>query len=441
MKKKWLIIGAIALVVLLFVGLLASRINQKKQREAAIKSKVPPPPAVTVAHPHKGRMVETLKLPGTVVTKQQVQLVPKVAGRLTVLRVDEGSPVRVGQVLGEIEHTELDAQLLQARAAAQASKANLDQLVNGPLKTQIAQARASVGQLEASLAQLEVNAGQSERDLQRQQTLVNEGAATQQQLEMSRTQLEAARQQIAAMRQQILGARANLQQLLEGNRPEQIDAARAQYQQSLASIKLYQAQLRNYQLISPLNGVVTDRALDPGSYVGPPAAILTLAESGRPEIEINLPERNLAQVHSGQDVEVNAPGMSQTLHAVIVRVAPIVNPTTRLIKLTAVLTAPYPLRSGMLLDCSIVLQAKAGALTVPAEAVIMSGNRASVYVAANNKVEERQVQLGLRTPAEIEIKSGLKPADQVIVNGVTYVRPGDKIQIQPALKQESQSGT
>jgi multidrug efflux pump subunit AcrA (membrane-fusion protein) len=67
--------------------------------------------------------------------------------------------------------------------------------------------------------------------------------------------------------------------------------------------------------------------------------------------------------------------------------------------------------------------------------VVQKGSQSSVYLVNNNKVEERKVQLGMRTPSEVEIKQGLKPSDRVIVTGTTYVRPGDKVQVQPALKE------
>jgi HlyD family secretion protein len=442
MNKKWLAIGGVVLVLLLFAGLVGLRIQDKNKKAAALKAQVPPPPAVAVTAPRQGRVADTLKLPGNVVSQQSVQIIPKVTGRLVSLRVIEGSTVSNGQLIGELEHTELDAQMLQARASAEASKANLAQLVNGPLKTQITQSRASVGQLEASLAQLETNAAQSERDLQRQQNLANEGVITQQQLETSRTQLAALQQQINAMRQQIVGSRASLQQLLDGNRPEQIDAARAQYNQSLATIRLYQAQLSNYRLISPLSGVVTRKFLEAGSYVGPPNPIVTIAQGGRPEIEMFLPERDLEQIRRGQEVAVRSTSLpNQVLRGHITRISPVVDPQTRLLKLTAMLDSPQQLRAGMLLDCSIVLKEKARALMVPVEALITDNNKTVVYTVVNGKVQPKAVKLGLRTPDEVEIQQGLSVSDRVIVRGMNYVEAGDKVQVEPMVKEEKLGGT
>ncbi|MGV3525706.1 MAG: efflux RND transporter periplasmic adaptor subunit [Candidatus Sericytochromatia bacterium] len=436
MHKKHLMIGAVILTLVLFAGLVGLRIQQKNAREAALKEQVPPPTAVAVSQPRRGNMSDSLQLPGNVVAREEVQIVPKASGRLMTLLVQEGSPVRAGQLLGEIDHLELDAQMAQARASAQVAKANLDQLVNGPLQTQIAQAKASVSQLESSLAQLRVSQAQSERDLARQQTLLTEGVVTQQQYETARAQLDGLRQQIMGMQQQIAGARASLQQLLDGNRPEQIEGARGQYNQALATIRLYEAQLANYRLISPISGVVTQKQLDAGNLVAAPSPILTIAQNASPEIEMFLPERELPRVKLRQAVEIRSSSLpNQVLKAVIGKISPVVDPQTRLVKLTAYLTPSRPLKAGMLLDCRIVLEQRSNTLTVPPEAIIQEDNKSVVYVTVNNQVESRPVQLGLRSPSEVEIRKGLKPQEQVIVKGASYVRPGDKVQVQAAAKE------
>lgn len=438
-RKKYLIIGSVVLILLLFVGLVGIRIQQKKAREADLKNQLPPPTAVAVAPPRRGQMADTLQLPGNVVSQEEVKIVPKVSGRLMTLLVQEGSPVHAGQLLGEIEHLELDAQLAQARASVQMAKANLDQLVHGPLHTQIEQSRASVHQLEASLGQLQLNQQQSERDLQRQQELLAQGAVTQQQYESTQTQVAGLKQQILAMQQQITGARAGLQQLLDGSRPEQIESARGQYNQALATIRLYQAQLANYRLISPISGVVTQKQIDVGNLVAAPNPILTLAQNNRPEIQMLLPERELPRVHLKQNVELRSAALSdQVLQASIGKISPVVDPQTRLVKLTAYLNTPQTLRSGLLLDCRIVLQEHQNALVVPTESVVRNlQDQPLVYVTVNNQVVAKPVKLGLRSPAEIEILQGLSPQDKVIVKGMSYVRPGDKVQVQPAVKEAS----
>ncbi|HEY9842753.1 MAG TPA: hypothetical protein V6D23_19970, partial [Candidatus Obscuribacterales bacterium] len=125
---------------------------------------------------------------------------------------------------------------------------------------------------------------------------------------------------------------------------------------------------------------------------------------------------------------------NQVLSAHITRISPVVNPQTRLVKLTAVLDTPAPLRSGMLLDCSIVLEEKSHALMVPIEAVVHEENKTLVYTVVGSKVEARSVKLGLRTAQEIEVRQGLNPKDQVIIRGTSFVRPGDKVQVQKAVE-------
>lgn len=436
MQKKYLIVAAIALSLLLFVGVIGFRIQQKNEREASLKSQTPPPTAVAVQPPRQGRMASFIQLPGNVVAGEEVKLSPKVSGRLLNLKVEEGSAVRVGQLLGEIDHLELDAQLNQAKASMLVAKANLDQLLNGPLQTQIDQARASVRQLEASLGQLQVSQRQSQRDLERQKLLVSEGVITAQQYETTATQLEGLNQQIMAMQQQIAGANASLQQLLDGNRPEQIESARGQYLQAQASVQLYEAQLTNYRLISPIEGVVSQKHVDVGNLVAAPNPILTLVQNSNPKIELFLPERELPRVRLKQSLEVRSQALpDQVISAVITQISPVVDQQSRLIKLTAMPNDPKPLRAGMLLDCRLTLEERPNTLIVPAEAVITTLAEPTVYVAVDQKVEARPVKIGLRSPSEIEILEGLQAQEQVIVKGMTYVQPGDPIQIQPPVKE------
>jgi HlyD family secretion protein len=437
MNKQKLLIGIVVLSVLLFAALVGTRVQQKKVRTQALKQQVPPPVAVAVRSPRQGRMADSLRLSGQVVAEQQVELVPKASGRLARLWVQEGSPIKAGQLLAEIEHLELDAQILQAQASIEAARANLKQLRNGPLQTQIAQARASVRQLEALLKQLQTTQTQHERDYLRQQALAAEGVVTAQQLEMSRTQMTAAQQQILAMEQQIAGARASLQMLLDGTRPEQIAAAQAQVHQAEATLSLYRAQLQNYYLYAPLTGVITQKRLDPGNMVGPSSPILSLARTSVPEIEIFLPEREREKVQPGQRVNVYRSGQNP-LVATVHRVSPVVDAQTRLVKLTVRPEGGSGLVAGGIVECELVLKEQMRTLVVPVEAVVRQQNQTLVYLVKDQKVSARSVLTGLRTPEEIEIRQGLRPTDAVIVRGTQFVQPGDRVQVQPAVAEDLQ---
>lgn len=442
MTQKRILILSSLVVLVLFGALVYSRIQDKNKKAAELKNMQPPPTSVVALPPKQGSISDAIALSGNVVAQEEVSIVSKAAGRLVSLTVNEGSTVVKGQLLGSLEHGELNAQLDQARASAEVAKANLNQTLSGPLKTQVDQSLASVNQLKASRAQLLTNLEQNQRDLERQQLLLADNIGTPQQVESLMTQVNVLKQQVAGLNFQIDGAQASHQQLLNGSRPEQIESARAQYTQALASIKIYQAQMQNYQLVSPINGVVTQKQTDAGNYVSPSVPILTLAKQGQAKVELFLPERDLPKIKLKQAVEMRSTAYpDQVIMGSIRSISPVVNSQTRLVKLTVYPTGQNPLKAGMLLECRIVLTEHHNALTVPLEAVIQDQDNPQLYLANAGKVEARTVKLGLRSGSEIEITEGLKKQDQVIIKGTHYVKPGDKVQTQKTKTSQDASPT
>lgn len=431
MKKKIIIIGLVILII--FIGLIAFRIHERNARSNALKNMVKQATPVTVQPPKYGRITDVLSTTGTLVSPNEIQIFTKVTGRLISLKVDEGSTVYAGQIIGEIDHSETDAQITQAQAQATTAKANFLLQVNGPLAEQIKQAKASVLQAEANLRQLQANKRHVESDFYRYQQLANQDVISKQQLETSATQLEAISQQVKAAEQQVISASAALKILTDGTRPEQVSAAKGQLEQANATIKLYKAQLDNYFIKSPINGVVSKRNFNVGSLVGPaiPTPLVTIIQNNQLELNMNIPERELSNIRIGQPVEITTPAIpNQVIITSIKEISPAVDIQTRLVKVKAIINTKLPLKTGMMVNCLIIFAQKANALLLPAEAIIMKNNKSIVYVAVKDKVYEKLVTIGLRTPVEVEIINGVKPNDQVIIKGNSYVKPGDSVKIQ-----------
>jgi HlyD family secretion protein len=445
-KRKIYII--IFLVVVVFTALVGVRVKQRNEEKLLLKEKKPPVTAVSVILPKQGKIAETFSTTGMLVSKNEVQVTPKVSGRLNSLTVDEGSFVSAGQVIGEIDHSELDAQIMQAQAQLKVANANLSLQLAGPQDMQVVQSEASVRQAEASLGQAQANLGQlrvslarAQTDLIRNQALQTQGAIPMNQVETSQSQVDtlqkqiiAAQQQVRAVQQQVVSARAASQLVKEGTRKEQIASVRATTEQANAGINILRAQLANYRVTSPLSGVVTKRNLDAGSLAGPSTPIITVSQNARPDLEMNIPEKQILNVKVGQQVNIESSSFPDKNMAVtITKISPVVDLQTRLVKVTGAVNSPLPLKIGMSFDCKIVLNQKNNSMILPSEAIIQQENIRLVYLSVNNKVVARKVTTGIQTPTEIEVKSGLKPDDQVIYKGNTFVKPGDKIQIEKDL--------
>lgn len=466
--KKFRVIAIIALIVVLFAGLVGYRVSEKKKKEAELKNTKPPLVSVSVIKAKKGSIAETFSTTGTVISQSEVQIVPKVSGRLLSLNIEEGTYVKAGQVIGQIEHAEVDAQIAQARAQAAASRANLELLQNGPLQTQIAQAaaslsqansgvaqaRVSVRQAEANLAQVKVNYQKADSDYRRYQSLAQQGAIPAQQLETYKAQVDAARQQMAASQeqvaaakqqvitnqQQVVSANAALQQLRNGNRPEQINQGAGQAEQANAAIRILETQLRNYQITAPISGVITKKNAEVGTLASMSSSIATLSKSATPDLEMYIPEKQILRVKLGQNVNIESSAFpGQTISVKIREISPVVDMQTRLVRVRALINSKLPLKIGMSFDCRIVLNENSNSLILPTEAVLQSENKKVVYVSVNNKVQQKEIQIGLQTPDEVQIIKGISAVDDIITKGNTFVKPGDNIRVEKPIvvKEES----
>lgn len=428
LKSKLILTGV--LIVIIFVSLVAFRFHERKKQEIELRKIAKRATPVSVQNPKYGSISDIFTTTGTIISSQEVQIIPKVSGRLIRLSVDEGTYVHVGQIIGEIDHSELDAQINQALGQVHTAKANLDLQLNGPLNEQIKQAQSTVKQAEANLNQLKVNEKKLETDFKRYKDMLKQDVISQQQFETSQTQLQVTREQIKAATEQLLNAKSALKLLTDGTRPEQIEIARGQLQQANATIKLYKAQLNNYFIRSPINGVVSKKFLNVGSLVGPSNPIVTVIKNNQLELNMNIPERELSHIYVGQMVDVRTPAYpDKVFKTTIKEISPVVDTQTRLIKVRALIDSTY-LKSGMMVDCSIVFSRKNKTLILPMNAIIIENGNPIVYIARGNKVQQKSVKIGLRTTTEVEILEGVTTSDQVIVDGNTFVKPGDTIKIE-----------
>ncbi len=273
----------------------------------------------------------------------QVDVAPKVAGRITRIAVREGDTVTVNQVVAELDTAELDAQVAQAQAAVAAIQARVPQAEESVqiqiavVETQLQQARAQVESAtggrrvveanlhaaEASLQATEATLARAEADRARTEQLFREGAVSAQQIDLARTavatataQRDAARAQRDAVRMQQQAADAAIQQaqaalaVAQANRRmvsvRQFDAsaARAQVEQAKAALSLALTARGHATLRAPIAGVILSKSVEVGDLVGVGAPVLTVGDLSRVFLRVFVAESDLGKVKLRQPVEV-----------------------------------------------------------------------------------------------------------------------------------------
>ena len=372
-------IAIILIVVLAFGALVVRRWNQRQATQAELAAIKPSPLRVVGTHPQRMTLRETLKVAGTVSARTQVTVVPKVSGRIARMLVEEGAHVRPGQLLAEIEHPELSAQLAQAQAA-------------------VATARAAI-------AQGRINALNAATDEKRLKPLIAEGAISSQQWDGA-----VAKRQLA---------------------DQQVVAAQAQLAQAQASVRVIEVQLSNYLVTAPIAGQITQRNVDGGAMASVTAPLFTLAQTGNLRAEFDLPERHLGKIRFGQPVLVATLAQAdRPVRGVVREISPVVDPQSRLVRIKVDLPASGVLRPGLSVDGEFVLAERARALALPLEAVRAEGDKRIVIIAAEGKASERVITTGIQNLKHVEVLAGLTATDTIVIAGQSFLKPGDPVTVE-----------
>jgi membrane fusion protein (multidrug efflux system) len=185
---------------------------------------------------------------------------------------------------------------------------------------------------------------------------------------------------------------------------------------------------------APFSGVAGLRKVNVGDYVDAGQDLVDLVRLDPLEIDLRAPEVVLGSLAVGQRVEFGVDAFrGETFPAVVVAIAPTVDAGGRSVSLRARLDNPDArLRPGMSARVRIVLATNARALVVPEQAIVPMGEGKNVYVVVDGKAKLVPVTVGVREPGVVEIASGLKDGDQVIVSGLQKVGDGAPVAATPA---------
>ena len=240
---------------------------------------------------YSSRFVSTddARISGTIVNVSS-----KIAGKVTEVLVKEGDTVQVGQVVAKIDTREILAQKAQAEAALAAARAKLDEVLAGARPQEIQQARAGLDQTRANL-------DNAQKNYQRMQKLYLDGAISAAQ----RDSAEAA-YRIASESQ---NAAAQVYDLaVTGAREETVRAAAAQVKQAEAALEAIKVTLDNATLVSPVNGTVAQKSVNPGEVVAAAQPLFTVVDSKDLWVNARIEETKIGKLKNGQTVEYTVDG-------------------------------------------------------------------------------------------------------------------------------------
>lgn len=362
-------------------------------------------PYAAVVAVKRDSIANSLSIAGQFMPYQNVELHAKVAGYVKNIYVDIGDHVHAGQVLAVLEIPELVAQVDAAKAAVHHAE---EEIQRG--QSDVLRAESDNVALHANAVRL-VNTDKARPGLIAQQELDDATAKDR----SSQAQVEAAKSALAAARQQLEVAKAN--------------------QQHYAALSAYS------RITAPYDGVVTWRYADTGALVQSGTSsstglpVVTVAQVTVLRLRIPVPESLAAKVRVSDPVDVQVQATSEHFTGKVARFTGSLDPSTRTMQVEIDVPNPdYRLQPGMYANVQLSANSRPNALTVPIQAIRRDENKNAVLVLdAENRVQPRDVQIGIESPNSVEILSGVSEGERVIVGNLGSYQPNEVVRPKQAV--------
>lgn len=196
--------------------------------------------------------------------------------------------------------------------------------------------------------------------------------------------------------------------------------------------------LAEKEIEAPISGTLGPRMVSPGQYVNAGTQLVRLVDDTQMKVTFRLPERQLGLIKHGQEGRLRvAAWPDKVFKGTVSLINPVIDPGTRTAQVR--LIAPNPdrlLRPGMFARIELVVNTRPDSLVIPETALVPSLARFSVYSVEDGRAKLQPVELGVRLPGEVEIRSGLSPTSQLVVLGTQNLVDGMLVTNAPALEVE-----
>jgi RND family efflux transporter MFP subunit len=327
----------------------------------------------------------SVTLPGTTAAFSAANIYARATGYIAKRNADIGDRVKAGALLAQLAVPEVDAQ--------------------------IAQNEATLNQLRSALEQAEANRDLAQVTWGRDEPLVNKGWVTKQQGTVD-VQTVKAQDAAVAVAQHNITAQENLVKQLR--------------------------QQRDYaSVVAPFDGVITQRNVDVGALVQGNATsgtfMFEIMQEDVIRIWVYVPQDAAFGVTPGIEAIVRVSELpNREFSGKVTRIADALQPGTR--TLLTEIDIPNPggaLAPGIYCTVELHIPRKSPSISVPADAIIFNGNGMQVAVVNNSKAEIRKVGVKRDLGTRLEVDSGIKAGDQVILNPPVNLADGSKVQVRP----------
>lgn len=364
------------------------------------------PVPVQLRAPHRLKQPASVSASGSVEANVTAQTAFQIGGRVARVNAEEGQYVKQGQILAELDCADYRNGYEAAVGQAAAAEATALQAKNGARAQELEQAR--------------IDFERAQDEYQRQKYVYDHQSLSANDFHKFEASYLASQQRYDMARE---GARFEEKQATQG----QAHAANGQ----LTEAKKH---LADCELRAPISGFVGMKRVDVGDTVSAGSAIFSVLDLDPVKVRVGIPEAEISKVHNGARADVTIPSLdNRQFEGKVEAVGYSADSVSRTFTTKIAISNPtHVLRAGMISESRVYDSVMVDVLAVPSIAVVHDLRGLPlvyVYDATRQRVFARRVEIGYLVGDEVEIKSGLKPDEQIVVAGQQNVHEGSLVRI------------
>jgi HlyD family secretion protein len=368
--------------VALATTLLASGCHQGDVAEAA------PTVTVQVGAAENQTIERKVIAEGTLYPLEQAAIVPKITAPIKKFYAERGSKVRAGDLLAELENQDLLAAKTESEGVIAQAEAGYQQAVQK-------------AQQDLRLAKQQLDA--AEKLYTNRQSLYKEGAISAKDVDDANIALTQARNNYDLAQKQL-----------------DLKIAEGQFVAAQGHKAGVDANLNYSKIVSPIDGVVTDRPLYPGEMASSSSPLITVMNLSQMVARAHIDQPEAAQLKVGDVATISIPGQPGALKGKVSLVSPALDPNSTTVEVWV--QAPNPtqrLKPGTTVHVEMVAQSVPHAIVIPAEALLTSpeGDNSVIILDTDNKPHKKKVKVGIRDAGAVQVTDGLQGGERVVTVG------------------------
>ncbi|HYP28296.1 MAG TPA: efflux RND transporter periplasmic adaptor subunit [Blastocatellia bacterium] len=314
----------------------------------------------------------------------------KVPGRVRSITVDLGSTVRKGQLIAQLDPADYQLRVEQAEAALAQARARVGLPPEGSSSRVVLENTGTVRAAKAVLEEARLKRARSEQ-------LVRQGV-------LSRAELDSVEAEYKV-------AESRYQDAIEEVRNRQ-----AVVLQRYSEVEIARKQLSDTNVYAAFDGVVQEKMVNFGEYLAGGAPVVKIVRMNPLKLRVEVPERDARSVSIGQQMRVSVEGDPNVYSGRIARISPTLGTESRTLTVEGEVVNTGSLKPGAFVRANIVTDTNSLTVAVPKNSVVTFAGIDKVISVEDGKAVEKQVTLGRKTDEWIEILSGVKVGDIIVLD-------------------------